>query len=269
MVNRLLFPVITLFWISMNVLLWRSEFSGGVELGSAVPVESVWHRILAAPDDSSLEISRNGRKIGYCRWRPNVGEELRAGKVGDEDLDLEGRVQALSGYRIDLEGSVSNEAPNERFRFNLHAAFDADHQWTEIAGRFPDPSGLWEVRALAGEQTLTVRSGSAEAPWEKKLRLSDLRNPSSILGELGLPMAQLALVPLGPSNTPSEMSLGLQWQANNDWFTIGHSRIRVYRLRAKLVDRFEFVVIVSRIGEILRVELPNQIVLSNDAFNRL
>jgi hypothetical protein len=268
MANRLLFPAITLFWISMNVLLWRSEFSGGVDLGSAVPVESVWQRILTAPDDSSLEISRNGEKIGYCRWRPNVGEELRAGKVGDEDFDLQGRVQALSGYRIDLEGSVSNEDPNERFRFNLHAAFDTNHQWTEIAGRFPNRSGAWEVRALAAEQTLTVHSGSSDAPWEKQLRLSDLRNPASILTELGLPMAQMALVPLGLKNTPSEMSLGLQWQAHNDWFTIGHSRIRVYRLRAKLVDRFEVVVIVSRIGEILRVELPNQIVLSNDAFNR-
>ena len=80
MFNRLYFPLITLFWIVMNVLLWRAEFGGGREFGSAVSTEVVWQKILTAPDDSTLEISLNGKKIGYCRWGANAGRNWpRAG----------------------------------------------------------------------------------------------------------------------------------------------------------------------------------------------
>jgi hypothetical protein len=77
--NRLCLLLAAVFWITMNVLLWRSEFRGEDELGSAVPVEIVWHKMLTAPDDSALEISHRGNKVGHCRWRVNVGEELSTG----------------------------------------------------------------------------------------------------------------------------------------------------------------------------------------------
>jgi len=41
MFNRLYFPLIALFWIVMNVLLWRAEFGGGNEAVSAVSTEVV------------------------------------------------------------------------------------------------------------------------------------------------------------------------------------------------------------------------------------
>jgi hypothetical protein len=37
-------------------------------------------------------------------------------------------------------------------------------------------------------------------------------------------------------------------------------------LQGKVLDRFEIFIYVSRAGEILWVELPDKIVLSNDAF---
>ena len=74
MFNRVYFPLIALFWIVMNTLLWRAEFGGGREFGSAVSPEVVWQKILTAPDDSTLEISLKEKKIGYCRWSANAGE---------------------------------------------------------------------------------------------------------------------------------------------------------------------------------------------------
>ena len=65
MFQRLLFLGIVAFFASMNVLLWRMEFGGSSRFGSPVPVEAVVERILTAPDDSSLEIRRNGERIGY------------------------------------------------------------------------------------------------------------------------------------------------------------------------------------------------------------
>ena len=69
---RLLFWLITAFFITMNVLLWRSEFGGRSGSGSTVPLETVWHKMLIAPDNSRLEIRHHGKKIGYATWQPAV-----------------------------------------------------------------------------------------------------------------------------------------------------------------------------------------------------
>ena len=50
---------------------------------------------------------------------------------------------------------------------------------------------------------------------------------------------------------------------------IGHAQVRVYWLRARLLDRYQIVVVVSRVGEILRVELPNGLLLVNEALSNL
>ena len=64
MASRLTFIAITLFWVVMNILLWRSEFGAG-RAGSPVPVAAVWQKILTAPDNSSLTVIYKGRKIGF------------------------------------------------------------------------------------------------------------------------------------------------------------------------------------------------------------
>ncbi len=54
------------------------------------------------------------------------------------------------------------------------------------------------------------------------------------------------------------------WKARNDWVVMGHTSVRAYRLEATLFDRFRMMIIVSRVGEILRVELPDGWQLIND-----
>jgi hypothetical protein len=41
--------------------------------------------------------------------------------------------------------------------------------------------------------------------------------------------------------------------------------VRVYHLQARLFDRYHIKVTVSRVGEILRVDLPDDWVLVNEA----
>ena len=65
--SRFLFLFITLFWLTMNFLLWRSEFGGHQKVGSAVSLDVVVEKILTAPDASSLEVYHHGNKIGFCR----------------------------------------------------------------------------------------------------------------------------------------------------------------------------------------------------------
>ncbi len=62
--SRIAFLCVTLFWVAMNLLLWRSEFGSRDALGTPVPVELVWRKVLTAPDHSALQIRRDGTTIG-------------------------------------------------------------------------------------------------------------------------------------------------------------------------------------------------------------
>ena len=59
---------------------------------------------------------------------------------------------------------------------------------------------------------------------------------------------------------------GFAWEGGHEWLSLGESRLRVYRLEGHLGRRHRIVVQTTRVGEILRVELPGQVVLLNDGF---
>src|SRR5437764_11061905 len=127
---RLLFWLITVFFLTMNVLLWRYELGGRNNLGS-VPVETVWHKMLIAPDNSRLEIRHHGKKIGYGTWAPSVADELSAAKRLLEEPSPEGMIPEPSGYSIDSGGNFSiDNVTRLRFGFDLRPT--AHHQWQEM-----------------------------------------------------------------------------------------------------------------------------------------
>ncbi len=269
MLNRLLFAAIVVFWMVMNLLLWQAEYRGQNELGSTVPAALVWSKILTAPDDSGLEIMHRGEKIGYCRWRANVGEAVRAGKIAAPDDEIEGRVKGLSGYTLDFEGNILFAPVGSRVRFDLHGEFDAEHRWREFTARAGLRPQSWQVHGIATDEKMTVSGEDGAEKWERRVAWTDLRDPIKLLGDFSSPLAFALLGPLIGSSGLREVSVSVPWQARNDWLQIGHSQVRVYRLEARLLGRFQAVVIVSRVGEILRVELPNDIALVNDALVNL
>jgi hypothetical protein len=267
MYSRIVFVVLTLFWVTMNVLLWRAEF-GGKNEGGTVPVSIVWQKILMAPDDSNLDITQQGKKIGSCRWSPNVGEELATGKVGQTDFSPDGRIKKASGYSIDImEGMVDFGGREKRFLFNFNSHFSTNHQWQDFSVRVSQRPAIWDLQASAAEQTLTLRMGDGGSDWQRKFTFAELRDPQKLLQEFagGLPLGMLAGGMVTGLGTPQDksVSLALDWDARHDWLEIGHSRLKVYRLHTKLAGKYEVTVYTSRVGEILRVELPNGIRLQN------
>lgn len=269
MFNRLYFPLVVLFWVVMNVLLWRAEFGGGNEAVSTVSTEVVWQKILTAPDDSTLEISWNGKKLGYCRWVANVGEELATGKVSSEDYVPEGMIRQLGRYTIDTEGNVLLGEPASRLRFSLHLQFATNHVWRQLSLRLASRPNAWEIRTKAEEETLTLKHDDPTGAWSRTFTYEELRHPRQLLEEFAGPLPLALLGPAAALEQHNQLSLGLQWSAHNDWLNIGHAQVRVYRLQARLLDRYQIVVFVSRVGEILRVELPNGVVLVNEALSNL
>ncbi|MEW6161617.1 MAG: hypothetical protein AB1813_29650 [Verrucomicrobiota bacterium] len=273
MLKRLVFLLLAAFWATMNVLLWQAEFGSGAHSGSPVPVELVWNKILTAPDDSTLEIVYRGKKIGYCRWLPNVGEELTTGKVLAEEL--EGRVRQLGGYTIDVEGNFVAEDLGGRVRFEYRGSFETNYAWRDFQWRASLRPMTWQLSASASTRTLKIHSGDGQSVWERTIHFDDLRNPSRLFEQLGAPMppALLGALPANATNgtatNATQTALGLNWKARSDSLAMGHSQVRIYRLEAQLFERYKAVVLVSRVGEILRVELPHEILLVNNALYNL
>ena len=262
--KRASFAVIALFWVAMNTLLWRSEF-GEENLAASIPAGVVWEKILTAPDDSSLSINFQGKKVGYVRLRPNVNEAASSGKVTSEN-EPEGIVRRVSEYTLELEGSLVAQTITRSIRFNGEFTFGTDLGWTRFHTRTLIRPYTWEVKASAAEKELWVQSTDGSSEWVQRFTPEDLRNPQRLATVLESPLlaALLPQVISAAAQTNTAFSLALAWTARYEWLRIGHSKVRIYRLEAKVLDRHRIVVLISRVGEILRVELPGEIKLVND-----
>ena len=268
MLNRLVFFFIAAFWVVMNVLLWRAEFTKKGEIASTVPAEKVWEKVLTAPDSSSLEILHHGKKVGYCRWSARVGEQA-AGQVLSEDFVPGEMIEAPSSYVLELEGNVAMPGISNSLRFDFTILLSTNQAWQEMNLRISLRPSVWEITSKAADETVHLRVDDESGVWEQTYKMADLQNPEMLLSELGGPWAMGLLGSLGLRSSQtnlSNLSLGLEWTARNDHMQFGHSKVRVYRLEAKLVDRYKIYIFVSRVGEILWIEFPDKLVLSNDAF---
>ena len=267
MVQRLTFVAIALFWIVMNVLLWRSEFGRG-ESGAAIPVATVWQKMLTAPDNSSLTVLHKGKRVGFCRWSVNVGQELSTGQISTEEYAPEGRIEKLTGYTIDLEGGVALGAATNRLTFDLSVKLSTNQVWREVRLRSGYQRNIWEIRSNAGDETVRLRVDNEGQRWDSTITFAELQNPEKLLAELVGPAAPAIAAGLGlpmrATAGQAKLSINLPWEARSDWITIAHARVKAYRLTARLLDRYKVSVIVSRVGELMRVELPGDIVLIND-----
>jgi hypothetical protein len=263
MASRLVFLLIAAFWVTMNVLLWRSEFGGKPLVDSAVPVQMVWERMLTAQDQSVLDIWHDGKEAGYCRWSAQFRRE--PGADANEAFEPEGQVKHHSGYRLNLEGSVQLNSLSERVGFDLSLVLSTNQVWEEFAARILMRPDSWAIRVLGPEQKIFLSVQQGGDSREQTIQFSDLQDPqvwNEFGGGLG-PLPLLAMMSPGGASAP--MRLPILWEARSDWLQVKNTKLRVYRLHARMPPRYEAVLYVSRAGEILRAELPEGLVLINQA----
>ena len=264
MLGRLCFALIVLFWVAMNVLLWQAEFGPGRKMGSAVPERMVWEKILTAPDDSSMEIRRNGRRIGYCRWLPTPSGASLNRRLGQVESLPEGMVSEISGYTVSLEGNVLIQEPSVHLKFSVRVQLATNRTWQTFALRIGVRPGAWEIHANATNETVALRWEEGKASWERTFTFTELRDPRMLVSELEGPVAVALTGLLSSWPKPGEASSALVWQARTDWLKVSGARVRAYRLEAPLWDRRRIVIVINRVGEIMRVELPGGLSLAND-----
>jgi len=258
--TRAVFILVTAFWLTMNVLLWQTEF-GSRKGGGAVPVEVVWEKILTAADDSSLTVYRSGKLVGACHLQTEVGEQWS--QIGDENMPS-GLPKKNRGYRLRWDGSVVVPELTNRFRLEGDLKLDRKRTWQELNAQLTMRPYVWQVHSVAAEQTLHLKFDGNDGRSEMVLRFSDLQNPARLTYKLlGSSAGELA-AEAGLAGNASTIALGVKWDAQEDTLRIGRTPVQVYRVHTRLMDRYDIDVMVSRAGEILQVNLPGGFVMSND-----
>jgi hypothetical protein len=267
MCKGLWFAGVTAFWITMSVWLWRSEFGDRRQPGS-IPPAVVWKKILTAPDTSNLEIRYGTNVIGFCHWRPALGQELATGVRLVDDEPLEGMVQQLAYYTLDFDGNLTLPDFPTRARFTFVLRLDTNQVWQAFDARVALRPDVYELAANAEAQTVHLKVDSGGDKLNRKFRFADFQNPQKLLQDIGGPLFPAMVAAFGvplSTNKFSAKSLGLRWDARNDSLLVGRNRVRAYRLQTKLFDRYRIVFFISPVGELLRAEFPGDIVLVNDA----
>jgi hypothetical protein len=214
MMPRALLLVLTAFWVTMNVLLWRAEYGGRPGLGSTVPAHVVWEKMLTAPDSSSLTIFHRGKKIGFCHWITSVGEDLA--KLSAGEASPEGMVRRIVNYRLELDGNVLLDGAADRLRFDSHLSLGGDRKWQEFELRLNLRPSSWEVRSAAAEQTVRLSWQEDDQIFKRVFKFSEFQNPEGLLREFGGPVAAGILGGFGfasAQDATAQGAFGLQWEA--------------------------------------------------------
>ena len=261
---RFFIAFVIVFFITMNVLLFRSEFGSGRH-GSPVPVATVWEKILNCPDSPFLEIRYQNTKVGRAHWSASIVE----GPVGDgEEFDEmpEGMIKAFTGYTLEFDGSFNFDEAT-RMRFNSILRLDTNQTWQQLSLNLTVKPESWKFVATATNQTLRFISDGDEGAKDQVFTFAELRNPEKIARALGGPLLPVTLGAMGLSlnqTGTNRLATNLRWRARQSSLRVGRNSLRVYRLEARLLERARIVIFVSPVGEILRMELPGDVVLTNE-----
>ena len=263
--SRFMFVLIAAFFILMNALLWRAELANRNKVSTPVPVENVWRRIITAPNNSTLEIQHHGEKIGILHWIPSVAEATRKDKMTPIEMP-EGMVKSPVSYDVDCNGSVMFD-PKQRLRFNFDLKLSTNYSWQEFGLRLNIRPALWELISIASNQTVRFVMDDGYDRRERTWTFRELRNPERVLREIAGPVLPGLMSLIGGPlnlNELTQTATRLRWEGRNERLLMGNARVRVYRLRLRLIDGYEMTVMVSPIGEILRVELPDELTLVHE-----
>ncbi len=267
--------LITTFWLGMNYLLWQRDFQATGIAGSEIPVETLWRKILEAPDDSILDIFHQKIRIGSFRWTPTVHEDLAALAISARsEYATEGMIKKAASYSIDIRnGNLYVGREIKRLRYDASMSFDTNLTWETMDLRLTQKPVTLIVAGSKTNEVLHVAWEKDKQRSSRELKFDDLRDPGQIINQLfgNLPFAAFASGLLSgygsdtstPLDTLKMLKLGVRYEARQDWLKIGHSKLRAYKFIARLPNQMEAVVYVSRLGEILRVLLPNDIEIRN------
>jgi hypothetical protein len=267
MTARFTFLFIAAFWAAMNILLWRTEY-GAHDGEFSVPADLVWKKILTAPDASSLTISQDGQRTGFCEFSTSIEQAMAA--LDESKPPPEGLI-ARAGYQIRLNGNVSLGDFTNRVRFDGRIGFFSNRTWRDLILKLSSHYAVVEVDSFATNQSVHLKITSNDSVVERNFTFADLQNPNVLLHAFAGDFADDEYLddlnlPIVPQSSTSLIGK-LHWEARRERMKFGNEPIFVYRLETQLLHN-QIVVYVSTLGEILRVELPGGVTATLDEWNK-
>ena len=261
MTRHLLTAAIAALWLAMVFLLWRAETGLGSS-SSPVPLDLVLDRILNAADPSQLRLLSRGREIGQLRWVASIHERA----ADPSDSAPEGMVRAVEGYRLDIDLNLNGETPDQRWRVLAQLEVGPDKSIRDVLVRWMQRPKAWEVRMHAGSDLVeVVEEDGRSVRRSQSFRLSDIQRLKDALGPVAALLPSPSPAP-PPSKQPADtLSQWLDWAATEEPLLAGRHKVRTFKVRARLLGKFGAVAHVSRAGELLRVALPDQLLLASTA----
>ena len=264
MLARLTFLGIVAFWLTMNVMLWRSEFGarGG---DTPVPPRLVWHKILTAPDASSLSVYQKGERMGYCEISTGVGQQMA---TFDEGKPPPEGFAGHAGYLLHVAGNVSLGDFTNRLKFDCKARFDHARELEEVTAKITSRNAVIEVHSLATNQTAHIKlTNEGSLLVERDVAFDDLADPGTLIQTLtGSTFPDLFGLFGFSDMLPGAGSQKLEWDARRTRVKIGSEAVPVYRVETTLLGR-PVTIDVSTLGEILRADFPGDITAHIDEWS--
>lgn len=265
MLARLTFLGVLAFWVTMNVLLWRLEFGarGG---DTVVPLQLVWHKILTAPDASSLSVYQKGERMGYCEFSTGVGQQMA---IFDEGKPPPEGFVTHEGYQLHVAGNVSMGDFTNRIKFDGRIRFDRFRKWEELNWRITSRAVVMEVNSVATNETAQIKmSTQGITLLQRDVTFSELENPGDLVRVLtGNALGDfLGMLDVGEILPAGELQ-HIEWDARRTRVKIGSEAVPVYRLETTLLGH-PVTIDVSTLGEILRIELPDEVSAHIDEWSK-
>jgi hypothetical protein len=262
MIPRIIFLLIAVFWITMNVLLWRMEYdSHGA--GIRVPSALVWQKILTAPDISSMNVFQGGQRTGFCEFSTSVEQEMA---TIDENSPVPKTLNSRAGYQIRFNGNVGLGDFTNRLTFNGQVEFSRRREWRQLDLKLSSHFATIEIHSVASKQNVHLKITNDGVTTERVISFDDLHDPNALWDAFagnsgGEWIADLDLPFIPQTTTLFEQNF--HWEARRSLLTVGQESVPVYRLQTRVLDR-PIVVYVSTLGEILRIELPGGVTAAFD-----
>ncbi|HAM72798.1 MAG TPA: hypothetical protein DCM86_14245 [Verrucomicrobiales bacterium] len=270
--RRIFYSAVFLFWAVMSGLLIQSEFGELHTTGIPVPPDVIWKKAILATDPSLLAVTYHGltNRIGSFKCIPGILEEVPDLSTNDPDADLpEGMARALAGYSLDLDGTLLLflDPLTNHLRVSLNIKTDTNLVWQTLHLQVGLRPETWTFEADAPGQTLRVKTEGGGAVDEKTYRFAELSNPGRLLRQFGgLFMPDLFTGMLGGGADGPGSALRIEIDSRKDHrLRMGSQRFRCFRLRFSILGRYSATLYLNpQSGEILRLDLPNQVSLVNE-----
>jgi hypothetical protein len=140
----------------------------------------------------------------------------------------------------------------------------SSNTWERLQVRVDQRPKSWEIQAEAGSDQVRMIYEEGRQRFEQTF---ETRNRAALQLMLAPYLKALppGLIPDLALSHPESLVKNVSIDARSDWMQIGRSRVRVYRLSARLPGQLEATAFISRAGELLRIQLPDRLQLVNDA----